>query len=107
MTDKNLTRAQNYKGARGTLLTLVILTVINVGLMMFGVDLSFFVADDAVTVAFYLATYGYYGPVVFGVAYAIMPLAVMLISYFMSGKKSKWLLAAVIICVIDIARLAY
>ncbi|MBQ1826498.1 MAG: hypothetical protein II126_00875 [Erysipelotrichaceae bacterium] len=107
MEEKNLTRAQAYKGARSTLLTLVILTAINVVLLKLGIDLSFFVADDAITVSAYLASYGYYGSPLLGLGYALAPLALMLACYFLSARQSKWLLAACAICVIDVARLAY
>lgn len=109
MNETDFKRAQAFRGARSTLLTVMILTIANTALVMFNFDFSFIVTDEAIPLSFLLATRYYSGAmsVIYLVGFVVLPLALMACGYFFSNTNSLMLGSGVMVCAVDVFRLLY
>jgi len=111
---------QKYKTARGSLLLILGLTLLNIVLIMIGVDVSFLFSAS---IPYYMVLYGvilcgkapieWYGTNPFGyqfldewvyfalLAGAVVILAIYALCYFLSKKSSSWIITALVFFAID------
>ena len=92
-----------YRVGRSCLLTVVVLTLINIVMSIFEISYSLLFSAFMPQVVVILAKYFFSGleTVLVILIFALIPVALLMISYLLSAKDWKWMLVASIIMVID------
>lgn len=93
---------QKYKSARSNLLLTIILTVVNVILLLSGSETMMLFS---ISVPYYAVIFGYFSGdqamLITGCAIAAVMLAAYLLCWIFSKKRSGWLVAALVLFVLD------
>lgn len=98
---------QKYKAARSNLLLTIILTVVNVVLLIAGSESMLLFS---ISVPFYAVVFGYFMEgttmLITGIVIAAIMLTVYLLCWIFSKKRTGWLVAAMVLFIIDTAVMA-
>lgn len=93
---------QKYKAARSNLLLTIILTVLNVVMLLLGSENMLLFS---ISVPFYAVVFGYLmegtAMLVTGIVIAAIMLAVYLVCWIFSKKRTGWLIAALVLFIVD------
>ncbi len=93
---------QKYKSARGNLLLIIILTVINVIMLLAGSESMLLFS---ISVPFYAVVFGYFmegtAMLITGCVIAAVMLTVYLLCWIFSKKRTGWMITALVLFIVD------
>ena len=100
---------QKYASARSNLLLMLALTVVNIVLLFIGADLMLLFSATIPYVSSIVAMLAYsYGQIAYGyIAVAVIPLVLYLVCWILSKKNVGWMIAALVLFIIDTIYMAY